>query len=140
MSTKCYHLRKTTYAAAELSYHPLSSFLFPPNLPFTNNNLPLLLLLLLQDPPRCDNLSYLEHVQVKVNLTAYKRGDIEIRLTSPAGTTSTLLAVRPMDNSRMGFANWPFMTVHCWGERPTGHWKLTVINHGRNSEAFSPSF
>ena len=69
---------------------------------------------------------------MKVNLTAQKRGDIEIKITSPAGTTSTLLAVRPMDNSRSGFANWPFMTVHDWGEQPNGYWELTVINHGRN--------
>lgn len=75
----------------------------------------------------------MEHVQVKVNLTAHKRGDIEIKVTSPSGTTSTLLAVRPMDNSRSGFANWPFMSVHTWGEQPNGHWKLTVINHGRSS-------
>lgn len=83
---------------------------------------------------KCAEVLYLEHIQVKVNLTAHKRGDIEIKLTSPAGTTSTLLAVRPMDNSRMGFANWPFMTVHTWGEQPNGHWQLTVINHGRGSK------
>ncbi|KAJ6219529.1 hypothetical protein RDWZM_005341 [Blomia tropicalis] len=83
----------------------------------------------------CTEVGYLEHVQVKVNLTAQKRGDIEIKITSPAGTTSTLLAVRPMDNSRSGFANWPFMTVHDWGEQPNGYWELTVINHGRNSLA-----
>jgi proprotein convertase subtilisin/kexin type 4, furin, putative (fragment) len=79
----------------------------------------------------CDNVRYLEHVQAKVTLSAARRGDIHIYLTSPLGTKSTLLAQRPMDNSRSGFQNWPFMTVHSWGENPNGEWKLEVHNEGR---------
>ena len=76
----------------------------------------------------CDNVRFLEHVQAKVTLTATRRGDIHIYLTSPSGTRSTLLAQRPMDNSRSGFQNWPFMTVHTWGENPNGEWKLEVCH------------
>ncbi|XP_066953849.1 furin-like protease 1 [Macrobrachium rosenbergii] len=78
----------------------------------------------------CPGVSYLEHVQAKVSLTADRRGDIEIYLSSPAGTKSTLLAQRPHDSSRSGFHSWPFLTVHMWGERPEGKWKLEIHNNG----------
>ncbi|XP_068246773.1 furin-like protease 1, isoforms 1/1-X/2 [Palaemon carinicauda] len=78
----------------------------------------------------CPGVSYLEHVQARVSLTADRRGDIEIYLSSPAGTKSTLLAQRPHDNSRSGFHSWPFLTVHMWGERPEGKWKLEIHNNG----------
>ncbi|XP_054160265.1 furin-like protease 1, isoforms 1/1-X/2 isoform X4 [Oppia nitens] len=79
----------------------------------------------------CENVKYLEHTQAKVTLTATRRGDIHVYLTSPAGTRSTLLAQRPMDNSRSGFQNWPFMSVHSWGENPNGEWRLEIHNEGR---------
>lgn len=79
----------------------------------------------------CENVHFLEHVQAKVTLSATRRGDLHIYLTSPAGTRSTLLAQRPLDNSRSGFQAWPFMSVHTWGESPNGHWKLEVHNDGR---------
>lgn len=82
------------------------------------------------DVTDCPGVNFLEHVQAKVSLTADRRGDIEIYLSSPAGTKSTLLAQRPHDSSRSGFHNWPFMTVHMWGERPLGKWVLEVHNNG----------
>ena len=33
---------------------------------------------------------------------------------------STLLDVRPHDFTSSGFVDWPFMTVHSWGENPIG--------------------
>lgn len=56
-----------------------------------------------------------------------RRGDVEINLTSPQGTTSTLLPYRNYDfiNSE-GYQNWPFMTVHNWGENPNGTWSLRI--------------
>lgn len=36
----------------------------------------------------------LEHVQVKLSLSYSRRGDLEISLTSPMGTRSTLVAIR----------------------------------------------
>ncbi|PRD33332.1 UNVERIFIED_CONTAM: Fur1 [Trichonephila clavipes] len=79
----------------------------------------------------CGNVKYLEHVQAKLTISATKRGDLHIYLTSPMGTKSTLLAQRPPDSSRSGFDNWPFMTVHMWGENPNGIWKLEIFNDGR---------
>ena len=59
--------------------------------------------------------------------TSARRGDIEITLTSPHQTKSTILPHRPCDfvNS-IGFNEWPFMSVHFWGENPTGEWSLSI--------------
>nr|XP_050854502.1 furin-like protease 1 isoform X5 [Vespula vulgaris] len=79
----------------------------------------------------CSGVNFLEHVQAKVSLMASRRGDLQIQLTSPQGTKSTLLAKRPHDVSKAGFNQWPFMSVHTWGERPHGTWKLEIHNEGR---------
>jgi len=71
---------------------------------------------------------YLEHVQAVVTLAASRRGEIEVFLTSPQGTRSTLLARRIRDASTEGFNAWAFMTTHCWGEFATGTWRLEVRN------------
>ncbi|CAH8587632.1 unnamed protein product [Heterobilharzia americana] len=69
---------------------------------------------------------HLEHVQAKVTLSSAQRGEIELWLTSPAGTVSQLLSKRPKDIDVAGFHAWPFMSVHYWGELANGTWKLTV--------------
>ncbi|XP_063243301.1 furin-like protease 1 [Bacillus rossius redtenbacheri] len=79
----------------------------------------------------CAGVNFLEHVQAKVTLVSSRRGDLQIHLTSPAGTRSTLLARRPHDMSRAGFQAWPFMSVHTWGEQPFGVWQLEIHNEGR---------
>ncbi|XP_076175003.1 furin-like protease 1 isoform X1 [Ptiloglossa arizonensis] len=79
----------------------------------------------------CSGVNFLEHVQAKVSLMASRRGDLQIQLTSPQGTKSTLLAKRQHDISKAGFNQWPFMSVHTWGERPHGTWKLEIHNEGR---------
>lgn len=35
------------------------------------------------------------------------------------------------DVSRSGFNDWPFMSVHQWGESPQGVWELEIHNRGR---------
>uniref|UniRef100_A0A1L8DJ27 furin n=2 Tax=Nyssomyia neivai TaxID=330878 RepID=A0A1L8DJ27_9DIPT len=79
----------------------------------------------------CMGVNYLEHVQAKITLTSQRRGDIQIYLTSPAGTRVTLLTSRIHDVSRAGFTLWPFMSVHTWGEAPHGNWQLEIRNEGR---------
>ena len=69
---------------------------------------------------------YLEHVQAVLTLTAAVRGEVEIYLTSPAGTQSTLLAKRQRDTNTEGFRDWSFMTTHSWGEHSQGTWKLRI--------------
>ena len=56
-----------------------------------------------------------------------RRGDIQVELTSPHGTKSVLLPYRKFDFvNYVGYSNWPFMSVHHWGESPLGTWKLKV--------------
>ncbi|XP_047506418.1 furin-like protease 1 isoform X2 [Pieris napi] len=83
------------------------------------------------DVSACPGVNYLEHVQARVSLSATRRGDLRITLTSPAGTRVTLLTPRQHDLSRSGFNSWPFMSVHMWGESPLGEWLLEVSNEGR---------
>jgi len=73
-------------------------------------------------------VQFAEHVQAVITLTAPVRGEVEIFLTSPSGTRSTLLARRVRDTSSEGFTNWAFLTTHCWGEKVVGTWRLEVRN------------
>ena len=69
----------------------------------------------------------MEHVVAAITLRSNYRGAISIKLKSPKGTSSNLLRTRPLDfDSILGFTEWPFMTVHNWGEDPEGTWTLTV--------------
>lgn len=85
---------------------------------------------LLLNVKHCKGVNFLEHVQAKITLTSQRRGDIEIYLLSPAGTKVTLLTSRTHDVSRSGFNQWPFMSVHTWGEAPHGSWLLEIRNEG----------
>lgn len=69
-----------------------------------------------------------------------KRGDLRIYLQSPSGTRSTLLDVRPQDFSSSGFIDWPFMSVHFWGENPSGTWYLEVHNDAYSKWASEAKF
>uniref|UniRef100_A0ACB8F289 Proprotein convertase subtilisin/kexin type 4 n=2 Tax=Sphaerodactylus townsendi TaxID=933632 RepID=A0ACB8F289_9SAUR len=72
----------------------------------------------------------LEHVQVQLSLSYSRRGDLTITLTSPVGTKSTLVAVRPYDTSSDGYNDWSFMSTHYWDEDPRGVWTLLLENKG----------
>ncbi|KAL7838269.1 hypothetical protein AOLI_G00266730 [Acnodon oligacanthus] len=72
------------------------------------------------------HVAYLEHVILHVTITHPHRGDLSITLTSPSGTKSQILAIRPNDHSTEGFVKWEFMTTHCWGEKAAGDWILEI--------------
>ena len=61
-----------------------------------------------------------------------RRGDLQIELLSPLGTRSVLLPYRNYDVLPEMYQNWPFMSVHFWGENPVGQWTLTVRYRGTN--------
>ena len=50
----------------------------------------------------------------------------QLTINYTVGTETELLSIRPGDHSEKGFDNWPFMSVHTWGEQPAGQWKLTI--------------
>ncbi|KAJ7412206.1 proprotein convertase subtilisin/kexin type 4 [Willisornis vidua] len=72
----------------------------------------------------------LEHVQVQLSLSYTRRGDLLVALSSPMGTTSTLVTVRPYDTSQEGYKDWTFMSTHFWDENPKGTWTLHLENRG----------
>lgn len=77
----------------------------------------------------CEHITRLEHTISHVSFQAPRRGDISITLYSPAGTPSELISTRKYDDSPDGLDEWPFMTVHNWGESPRGEWIIKVTYH-----------
>ena len=69
-----------------------------------------------------------ENVDVIVDIPHTFRGDLEIILTSPAGTESVLS--QKHGDSGNNFNNWRFSTVHHWDEDSRGEWTLTVEDQG----------
>ena len=72
------------------------------------------------------SINVLEHVVCKITLKHNPRGSLHLVLISPMGTRSSLLLPRPRDKSDSGFENWPFLSVHFWGENPNGTWTLEI--------------
>ncbi|MBI4560230.1 MAG: S8 family serine peptidase [Candidatus Hydrogenedentes bacterium] len=68
----------------------------------------------------------IEHIEVTVDITHPFRGDLQITLTAPSGTVSTLGTPRP--DSGDNLSNWMFTSVAHWGEDPNGTWTLTVAD------------
>ena len=64
-----------------------------------------------------------EHVQLTVNIKHKYRGDLAISLTSPDGTVSRFSETHDDANKDI---NYTFLSVHHWGENPTGIWTLNV--------------
>jgi len=50
-------------------------------------------------PDSTKRVNFLEHVVFKIAIDHHRRGDLEIKLTSPKGTKSTLLERRTYDRS-----------------------------------------
>jgi len=73
-------------------------------------------------------VNHLEHVQCKISLTYVPRGNLMIIMTSPSGTRSNLLFPRPRDTLGQSFDDWPFLSVHFWGEPTAGTWTLEIFN------------
>ena len=76
----------------------------------------------------CDINSTRSEVMVYVPVSQRSLFVLQVFLTSPAGTKSTLLQRRTRDTSTEGFSDWAFMTTHNWGESSVGRWTLEVHN------------
>ena len=50
-----------------------------------------------------------------------RRGDIKIKLTSLKGQSRNYDFI-----NAEGYDDWPFMSVHFWGENPIGNWTLKI--------------
>ena len=73
-----------------------------------------------------NEVNYLEHIQVVLDMSHPQRGDVQVALLSPHGMKTTLIHARPNDKSADGFRMWPLLTVHNWGESPRGTWVVSI--------------
>ncbi|XP_077556588.1 furin-like protease 2 isoform X1 [Haemaphysalis longicornis] len=85
---------------------------------------------------RRDSVRFLEHVQVVLSLQFLPRGNLRITLISPLGTHSHVLLPRSYDAKEDTFNNWPFMSVHFWGEPAAGTWRLVIASEGPRRSLF----
>ena len=67
----------------------------------------------------------LEHATLKLNLSHTYRGDLELKLTSPSGSVSTL-ATKELRDDGLDYNDWVFSSVRHWGESPKGLWTLSI--------------
>ncbi|CAH1118844.1 unnamed protein product [Phaedon cochleariae] len=81
-------------------------------------------------------IRYLEHVEVRVNIQFSIRGALQVHLVSPSGTQLKLLAPRKLDQSDKGFKDWTFLSVMTWGEPAEGVWTLVVSDATKNERNF----
>lgn len=72
------------------------------------------------------NIKSLEHVVLKFSAIHSSRGNLDVTLVSPKGTSSKLALQR--GDSEDNYDAWPFMTVRNWGEDPNGTWTLKVTD------------
>ncbi|KAL2716944.1 neuroendocrine convertase 1-like isoform X4 [Vespula squamosa] len=75
-----------------------------------------------------NEIAFLEHVEIEVNLEYTRRGVLEMYLIAPSGTKVQLLSPRKLDDSSEGFDKWKFMSVASWGEDPHGTWILHIFD------------
>lgn len=73
-------------------------------------------------------IRYLEHVVVSLHVSLSRRGYLEGFVTSPGGTTSHILPYRPNDIIASDINGWPILSLHFWGEKPEGTWRLRLQN------------
>ena len=77
-----------------------------------------------------NHVRYLEHVQLKVNISCNNITEVTLNLISPQGTKVGLLTtITVKENARIKYENlqWTFMSVHFWGEDPEGDWILQMV-------------
>jgi subtilisin-like proprotein convertase family protein len=66
-----------------------------------------------------------EHAKLNLNVFHQYRGDLEIKLTSPSGTVSTLATKEGADDG-LDYFDWDFSSVRHWGESAQGKWVLNI--------------
>ena len=74
-----------------------------------------------------------EHVTLTADISHTSRGNLEVILTSPAGTVSRLAEVHNDTNDN--FPTWTFSTVRNWGESADGEWILKIADRSSNGNS-----
>lgn len=68
----------------------------------------------------------IEHVLLSLRVTHPRRGDLDIRVTAPSGTSSTVFLPHAVDTNANIALSFPFLSVRHWGENLQGNWTVTV--------------
>jgi subtilisin-like proprotein convertase family protein len=80
-------------------------------------------------PENADSVFIAESVVVYLDIVHSSRGQLEITLTSPQGTTSILSPGQRPENSLLKTdERWKLMSVQFWGEQAIGEWTLSVVD------------
>jgi kexin len=74
------------------------------------------------------NFETLEHINVKVWINHTRRGDVEVKVTSPNNITSVLASRRLADGAETGFPGWIFMSVKHWYVSHSPYISLAHLN------------
>lgn len=82
------------------------------------------------DVPDDCPIGKLEHILIILTISAYRRGDVSVRLTSPQGTNVTLITGSRFDISWDGFKNQSILSLVTWDEDPRGQWTLDLVHKG----------
>ena len=88
-----------------------------------------LLLTLTVNRENC-GIRFLEYVEVQIDLTFPRRGNLQMFSESPGRTRSQLLYPRAFDSivGTKNFTKWTVSSLHYWGEDPIGDWKILIEN------------
>lgn len=76
------------------------------------------------------SISFLESVEVTVDIVHPSEGDLQIELISPDGTSSILAQSRETWIPQGGYDSYTFSTVRNWGEAGNGEWTLRILDNG----------
>jgi subtilisin-like proprotein convertase family protein len=70
-----------------------------------------------------------ESVAVQLDLEYFTRGNLQITLTSPQGTSSVLSPGKRPETTQLATTDrWKLLTVRNWGEKPDGNWTLSIVD------------
>lgn len=72
-----------------------------------------------------------EHVELVLDITHPKRGELRIRLTAPSGTQVQFADLRADHHS--DYPHWTFTATAFWGESSRGVWKIEVRDRIRGT-------
>jgi len=78
-----------------------------------------------------NDLLFVHHIEVKVNIQHQRRGNLEIRLKSPYGTESIL--AEEHNDATPDYKDWKFTSLQAWGEGSVGKWILTITDKNTKS-------
>ena len=80
-------------------------------------------------PDQDQSSFFTETVAILLDIRHFSRGDLEVILTSPGGTSSVMSPGNRPERTQLDVdERWKLTTVRSWGESPFGTWTLSVTD------------